>query len=429
VRLTPHQASTREGRVKGRDTSGADAWHRLASRYAQIADLERRAKRRVPKFVWDFIAGGVSDELCLEANRRALDSTCIVPRYGIDVRSVSTSVTLFGREYAAPIGCAPMGLTDLAWPRADMVLAETMQAAGLPYVLSTASCASIEQAARIAPDVFWFQLYNVLGERDATSLDLIRRAECAGAHVLVVTLDVPVRARRVRDIHNRMTVPFRLTPRLICDVACSPAWAWATLWKGPPRFGNYDPYVPPKSSRAQIANFVHHNFGGPTPWELVERFRAAWPRAFVIKGILHPDDAARAVALGADGIVVSNHGGRQLEAAPATIDALPSILDSVRGRAQVLMDGGIRSGLDVVRALALGADAVLSGRPFLHGLMALGSVGVQHVIGLLDAELRATLAQIGARDVADSQRATVTRRDSCHWRLDTTRSLAPVAER
>lgn len=387
---------------KGWGTGMSATRARAMRRFPAYGDLERQARRRAPRFAFDFIAGGAGEELGVARNRAALDAIQVVPRYGIDVSRIATDVTLFGRSYALPIGIAPMGLIGLGWPRADEHMARAAQAARIPYCLSTVASLSIERAGELAPDVFWFQLYGAPAEDHALSRDMIRRAAAAGAQALVVTLDIPVRAKRLRDVRNGLVVPFR--PRLdtVIDVARAPAWALSTLRHGQPRFENFPPYLPEGAGTADFAGFVHERINGPLTWDDVARFRELWPRAFLVKGILHPEDAARAVALGADGIIVSNHGGRQFEAAPATIDVVPAIVERIAGRAQVLVDGSIRSGLDVLRALGCGAQAAMAGRAFLYGVMALGEAGAAHAVELYRQELLSALGQVGARNLAEA---------------------------
>lgn len=370
---------------------------RLRRLYPTVADLARRTRARVPRFAWDFVAGGVGDDQCLARNRARLDAVTLTPRYGRDVSDVDSGVTLFGRRYAMPTGVSPMGLAGLLWPGVDEALAAAAQAAKIPYVLSTVANTSIERVGRIAPDVFWYQLYNVPGDKHAVARDLIARAEGAGAKVLMLTLDVPVRSKRPRDVRNGLSVPFRLRTRIIRDVAAAPLWALAMARAGQPRFLNFERYVGETAATAEIAGYVYREMAGPMTWDTVALIRDLWPRALVVKGVLHPDDARRAVEVGCDGVFVSNHGGRQFDAAPASIDMLPAIRAAVGTRATVLMDSGVTSGLDIVRAVSMGADAAFAGRAFLMGYGALGHAGAAHVMRLFAEETRLALAQSGRR--------------------------------
>jgi L-lactate dehydrogenase (cytochrome) len=264
---------------------------------------------------------------------------------------------------------------------------------------------TIETAAEIAPDVLWFQLYRLPDDGHRVGFDLVRRAHEAGVHVLMLTLDVPVRTTRPREVASGITTPFRPDLAMALAIAASPGWLMSLWRNGNPRFSNLLPYVGKRTGRigaghtaslAEAAMFARNSIRGAFSWDEVARYRDRWKRPLVVKGILHPEDAEKAVSLGVDGLVVSNHGGRQIEALPAAIDALPAIAAQVGGRATVLMDSGIRSGVDVGRALALGAAAAFAGKAFLWSLGALGEAGPPHVIGLLIDELKATLGQVGA---------------------------------
>ncbi len=375
----------------------------LKRRFPTLADLRRAARRRVPRFAFDYVDGGVgADEIGAKLNASALDAIEIVPRYGVPNTPVSTEVELFGRRYSAPIGIAPMGLPSLMWPGGELHFARAAQAARVPFTLSTSAGMSIEQVAAAAPDVFWFQLYRIPRDDLRVNFDLARRADVAGAHVLVLTLDVPSRSKRPRELRNGMAIPFRPTARTVFDVLTSPGWLMQLMQHGQPNFANFPSYAAAGASKDEVSLFVRRSVEGAFSWDEVARFRDAWPRALVLKGVMHPDDAAKAVALGVDGIQVSNHGGRQFEAAPASIDVLPAIRDAVDGRAALLFDGGIRSGMDVLRAMALGAGMTLAGRAFMYGLGALGGEGAGYTIDFFADEIRVALRQCGIATMADA---------------------------
>ncbi len=388
---------------------------RLRQRFPTIDDLRRRARWRVPRFAFDFVDGGANDEVCVARNIAAFRSIELLPHYCVDPKGLSTEVELFGRRYAAPIGIAPMGSPGLMWPGAEEYLARGAQQARIPYVLATPANASIEQIAALAPDVFWFQLYRFPYNDHAITFDLVRRADEAGAHVLVPTVDSAGKSKRPRDIRNGVAVPFPITPKTVLQVVSSPAWAVSLLRHGMPRTENLVPYSA-KATQVSTARTMQLRSGGSHTWEELERLRERWKRAFVVKGILHPEDAERAVALGADGIIVSNHGGRHFDGAPASVDVLPAIVAAVGTRATVMLDSGIRGGLDVVRALALGAKAGFTGRPFVYGLAALGPVGGAHVIDLFLDEIRTEFTHVGVRSVAEA--ASIKARHAAAWRLD-----------
>jgi (S)-mandelate dehydrogenase len=378
---------------------------KLKRRYPTIAYLRSRARAHVPGFAFEYMDGGAGADGGIARNWRALDAVELIARYGRTTNLPPLDTELFGRPYAAPIGIAPMGGPAIVWPGADRYLAEAAQRARIPYTLGTVGGMTIEDAANIAPDVLWFQLYRFAGDEHRVGFDLVRRAHEAGVHVLMLTLDVPVRTTRPREVASGITTPFRPDLAMALAMATSPGWLMALWRNGHPRFSNLLPYLDTGSGRkgarqtktfAQAAMFARTAMGGAFTWEEIARYRDRWRRPLVVKGILHPQDAEKAVSLGVDGLVVSNHGGRQIEALPAAIDALPAIAAQIGSRATVLMDSGIRSGVDVGRALAVGAAAAFAGKAFLWGLGALGEAGPGHVIDLLVEELRATLGQVGA---------------------------------
>lgn len=386
---------------------------RLRRRFPTVESLRRRARSRVPRFAFDFVDGGANDELCARRNGEALGSVELLPRYCIDTKVVSTEVELFGRTYAAPFGVAPMGSGGLIWPGAESHLAREAQARGVPYILATPANASIETVARIAPDVFWFQLYRFPDNDHAITFDLVKRADDAGAQVLVPTIDSAGKSKRPRDIRHGVKVPFRISPRIFLQVAASPAWALALRRHGSLRTENTIPYAEGRATRDSTAEVMRVRGRGSHTWDELARLRDAWKRPFVVKGVLHPEDASRLVALGVDGMIVSNHGGRHFDGAPASIDMLPAVVAAAGGRVPVMIDSGFRSGLDVVRALALGAKCAFMGRPFLYGLGALGEAGARHVMDMMFDEITREFQHVGARSVADA--ATIPARQTRAW--------------
>jgi (S)-mandelate dehydrogenase len=387
----------------------------LHRRFPTIAYLRQGARRHIPRFAYEYCDGGAGADTGIARNWNALDAVELVPRYGVTTGLPPIDVELFGRRYAAPIGVAPMGGPALVWPGADVYLAQAAQQARVPYTLGTVGTATIERIAEAAPDVFWFQLYRMSRNEHELGFDLVKRADAAGAHVLMLTLDVPVRTTRPREVVGGVTTPFRPDLRMILSMLMSPGWLMS-MWKhGHPRFANLRPYVGENASVDKVAAFARTEMGGAFTWEEVERYRERWKRPLVVKGILHPADAEKAVSLGVDGIVVSNHGGRQVDSLPAPIDCLPAIAAAVGKRATLLMDSGIRSGSDVVRALALGAKAAMAGKAFLWGLGALGPQGPDHVIDLFVAEIRAALGQIGAQSPAEASSVVIRHPGAMHF--------------
>ncbi|HWP24864.1 MAG TPA: alpha-hydroxy acid oxidase [Xanthobacteraceae bacterium] len=381
----------------------------LHRRFPTVMYLRDYARRHAPHFAFEYMDGGAGADRGIARNWAALDAVEIVPRYGVATSLPPLEVELFGRRYAAPFGIAPMGGPSIVRPGADLLLAKAAQRARVPYVLGMVGGATIEQVAELAPDVFWFQLYRCAKNDHAIGFDVVHRADAAGAHVLILTLDVPVRTTRSREVVVGLggAARFRLGPRLLWDMMLSPSWLLALAQHGRPRFANLRPYVAAKAGLDKLITFARSEIGGAFSWEEVARYRDRWKGPLLVKGILHPADAEQAVKLGVDGIIVSNHGGRQVEALPAAIDCLPAIARAVGARATVLMDSGIRSGTDVVRALALGASAVFAGKAFLWGVAAIGRDGPGHVIDLLAEETQAVLGQIGARTPGEARKALV----------------------
>lgn len=358
-----------------------------------LEDLRRLARRRLPRIAFDFIEGGVEDERCLEANQASFARQRLLPRYLVDVSGCDQAAALFGHSYASPFGIAPTGLAALFRPGADLMLAEAATAANIPFIMSGASTASIEAAARVAPAHTWYQLY---AARDkAISEDLIRRARDAGLSALVLTVDVPVSSKRERNLRNGFELPLRLKWSKSLEALTHPLWIARYLRHGMPRFENWAPYAEPGADAKAIAALVARQIPCSVTWRDLETFRRLWPRHLVVKGILHPDDAVRAAEIGVDGIVVSNHGGRQLDQAPAPLEVLPAICAAAGDKLTVMLDSGVRRGADILTALCLGARFVFVGRATLYGAAAGGLPGVRKAIGILRREIDLVMGQIG----------------------------------
>ena len=393
-----------------RELSPSEAERALAllRQFPTAFDLRARARRRMPRFAFEYMDGGAGADTGIKANWAALDGVQLAPRYGKVAAPPPADTVLFGRPYAAPIGIAPIGGPGTAYPGAETHFAKAAQAARVPYTLGVLSGIDVEKAAELAPDVLWFQLYRFSNNDHKIGLDLTRRAAAVGVHVLVLTIDTPVRTIRPREVKSGIVNPFKLTMRLRADAMRAPAWLLAMARSGIPRFVSLNPYMPPNSSLADSAAFIRREQGGAFTWEEIAKYRDVWKGPLVLKGVLHPADAERAVAMGVDGLFVTNHGGRQIEALPTSIDALPAIRSAVGDKATLIFDSGVRSGVDVARAIAVGADAAFAGKSFLWSLGALGPEGPAHLINVYKDDLRASLGQLGCKTV-DELRGVVAR--------------------
>jgi (S)-mandelate dehydrogenase len=358
-----------------------------------IDDLRRLARRRLPRVVFDFIEGGVEDEHCLEANESSFARHRIVPRYMVDISRRDQSAALFGHDYASPFGIAPTGLAALFRADADLILARAAAAANIPFIMSGASTASIEAAAELAPAHTWYQLYAARERK--ISEDMIRRASDAGLSTLVLTVDVPVSSKRERNMRNGFELPLRLKWSKSLEALMHPLWIAGYLRRGIPRFDNWAAYAAPGANAKAIAAFVAKQIPCSVTWRDLENFRRLWPRHLVVKGIMHPDDAVRAAQIGIDGIMVSNHGGRQLDQAPAALDMLPAICAAVGDKITVMLDSGVRRGADILTAFCLGARFVFVGRATLYGAAAGGLPGANKAIDILRKEIDLVMGQIG----------------------------------
>jgi (S)-mandelate dehydrogenase len=366
-----------------------------------VAELRLRARARLPRVIFDFIDGGAGNESTLRRNEAAFQNLCLMPRVFMPCRDRDLSTVLLGRRYALPFGVTPMGLCNLAWPGTDQALAAAAARSQIPYVLSTMASTTIETIARMAPEHTWFQIY--LGGDPATADMLLDRAQAAGIETLVLTADANFTARRLRDRANGFGLPLRPSARLLADLLSHPRWSLSTLLAGAPTFENFRPARGDGPGIA-IGAMLQSLAQARIDWSTFERMRLRWKHRLIVKGVLHPDDAQRIAAMGADGIVVSNHGGRQLAAVPSSIEALPAIRQAVGPDFSLLLDSGVRSGDDIAKALAAGADFVLLGRSFLYGTGALGAArGPDTTIDILRGELDTAMAQLGCNRIADLQ--------------------------
>ena len=389
-------------------------------RAINIDDLKRMAKRRLPKIMFDFIEGGVEDEVGLRTNANAFRDLRLVPRYYVDTSKREQKATLLGRAYASPFGIAPTGMAGAFRRDAELYLAEAAKAADVPYLMSGASNASMEQGAKLAGKNLWYQIYGARNREVAA--DLVQRAIDCGVTTLAVTCDVPVSSNRERNRRNGFVRPLRMTLPTILEAMLHPAWVLNYYRTGGlPMLGNWRPYAAKDATPDQVADLFASQTPDPSQtWRDLEAIRSAWPGKLLLKGVMHPEDARIAMEMGVDGLIVSNHGGRQLDMMPSPLDMLPMIRAAVGPGVPLLLDSGIRRGSDIVAALCMGADFVLTGRATLYGATAGGLEGVKKAVSILQREVDLVLGQLGVASLdalgpqflLDTVRAEEERRNS-----------------
>ncbi len=371
---------------------------------ACIDDLRQVARRRLPRAIFEFIDGGAQDEVTLRRNCEDFQRILLVPRVLTDVSQRDQSVTLLGQTYSSPLILAPTGTPGVVWPNGAIAAALAAEAAGVGFCLSTMSTSSIEEIARASKRPFWFQLY-VMRDRELGK-SMMQRAKAAGCSALVITVDLQMQGQRDRDVRNGLTIPPQWRFASAVDFALHPGWVWRLLTGPKINLANFA-----GSGKGgdlfSIAGFVNAQFDPSVTWKDIDWVRSVWDGPLALKGILDADDARLAVEHGVQAVIVSNHGGRQLDGVPSAIAALPAVVDAVGGRAEVILDGGVRRGNDVLKALAIGAKACMIGRPFLYGLAANGGDGVRKALELLRAEIDVNLALLGRAGVKDLDRSAV----------------------
>jgi isopentenyl diphosphate isomerase/L-lactate dehydrogenase-like FMN-dependent dehydrogenase len=371
-----------------------------------VEDLRRRARRRLPRAVFDFIDGGAEDERTLRRNTAAFERLTFSPRILVDVDRRDQSTTVLGQRLASPLILAPTGLCGMAAPRGEVLAARAALRTGTVFTLSCMSAVTIEELAREVPGPHWFQLY-VWRDR-ALTRSLVERARAAGYRALVLTADAPVVSHRERDLRNGATIPPRVTWRNLLDSATK--LGWLSQMARHPRVDFVNVAHAVRGARRgplSLGAYVNRQFDPSVTWDDLDWLRSFWPGPLALKGIMSVEDARRAVEHGVDLLIVSNHGGRQLDGLPAAVEVLPEIAEAVGGRAEIVLDGGVRRGGDVVKALALGARACMIGRPYLYGLGAGGQAGVERAVGMLQAEIDRTLALLGRPTLAELDRTAV----------------------
>jgi L-lactate dehydrogenase (cytochrome) len=364
----------------------------------EIADLARLHRARVPRMFWDYVEVGAWTGSTFRANTEDFGRLHFRQRVAVNIENRSLDTTLLGEPVSMPLGLAPVGLLGMQHPDGEIHAARAARAEGVPFTLSTMSMCSIEDVAEATGAPFWFQLYTLRDEEFLRRV--LARARAAGVTALVLTLDLQVQGQRHLDLRNRMTAPPRLTPLNLLRIALRPRWALGMLGTRRRSFGNIVGHARGVETLGDLMDWTSRQFDQRLDWERVREIRRLWGGPMVLKGINDPEDARRALAVGADAILVSNHGGRQLDGALSTVRMLPRILEAVGGRSEVWLDGGIRSGQDVLKAVALGARAGFVGRAYTYGLGAMGAAGVTCALGILRREMDLTMALCGARDIA-----------------------------
>lgn len=369
------------------------------TRFPTTADLRRRAQKRLPGFAFEYLDGGCNEDQNMHKNVADLATVELKPHYLSDFSGSSLQTELFGQVYDAPFGIAPVGLQGLMWPNAAEILAKAAFDHNIPFVLSTVTTANIERVAELTNGSAWFQLYHP-AEKSLRD-DLLKRLQASQYQVLVITCDVPTLGFRPRDIKNGLSMPPKMTLKNILQMIGKPKWALYTLRHGQPQFKNIQPYIPQGLNLKHLGLFMKKTFAGRVDEEKIAPIRDIWKGKLVLKGVESTFDAEMAIRLGADGIIVSNHGGRQLEVAPSSIRSLITLAPQYAGKIKIMMDSGLRSGPDIARALASGAEFTFLGKTFMYGVGALGAKGGHHTISMLKAQLQQIMEQLCCEKVRD----------------------------
>jgi len=363
-----------------------------------IEDLRQIARRRLPRAIFDFFDGGAEDEVTLRENRAAFERVRLLPKVLVNVAKVDLSAEIFGERSALPLAIAPTGGISAGRAGAELMLARAAKAFGVPFTLATPAAFTIERVAEEVGGRLWFQLYAVREHEFREKL--IARAAAAGYEAMLVTVDLPVSGKRERDPRNGFVTPYNPNWRNSRDVIFKPAWLWEIVRHGLPGMANFEGYKFSSYGKTDIATAVGREMDAALDWEAIKRIRQLWPRKLLLKGVERPEDAERAASIGCDGVVVSNHGGRQLDGASPTLEALPAVARAVGSKITVLLDGGVRRGVDILKARALGAQGVLTGRATLFGVQAGGEAGAQRALEILSSELQRAMQLCGVQSVA-----------------------------
>ncbi len=370
----------------------------LLNKYPAIHDLMLKAKKRIPEVAWAYLQTGTTHEHLLERNLDAFKDVVLIPSFCKGQLAPKVETSILGQTFSAPFGIAPIGLCGLMWPKIEVLLAQSAARNSIPYCLSTVTTETPETVGPHVGSMGWFQLYPPR-EMDLCKT-ILDRASSSGFDTLVITVDIPIPSRRERTKRAGLTTPPKITPKFIWQGLTHPSWTIGTLKRGLPRLRAVEEYSEFRSMMS-VEKFVAGQLGGNISWDYCQKIREYWKGPVVIKGLLHPEDAEQAAHLGFDGIVVSNHGARQFDAAPSPLEVLPEIVRLVKGRTTIIMDSGVRSGLDVLRALSLGAEFVLLGRAFIYGVGAIGRYGGDHVYEIIKGDLINNMVNLGIESFSE----------------------------
>ncbi len=373
----------------------------MDNRYPSVEDLRKLAKKRIPKFAFEYLDGGCNEDVNIKKNTERIRKIELKPEYLIDYKTTNLKTELFGKNYDAPFGISPIGLQGLMWPKSPEILAKAAFDNNIPFILSTVTTSSIETISEITEGNAWFQLYHPAKEE--VTIDILKRAENAGCPVLVILSDVPSFGYRPRDIRNGLSMPPKMSIKNIIEAIKRPQWLIETLKNGQPNFEILKPYMPKNLNLNQLAKFMDITFSGRLNEEKIKKIRDNWKGKLVIKGVESIHDVEKAYNIGLDGIIVSNHGGRQVDVGQATIDSMNSIIPKYKNKIKIMMDSGIRGGADVARVMSCGADFCFLGRTFMYGVSALGKNGGTHTITMLKKQLSQIMDQLSCSDISDLQ--------------------------
>ena len=371
----------------------------INSQYPSVNDLRKRAEFKMPKFAFDYLDGGCNDDINLNKNRTDIQKIELMPNYLSDFDASIMKTELFGHTYDAPFGIAPIGLQGLMWPNSPEILAKAAMEHNIPFILSTVTTSSIETIAEITEGKSWFQLYHPADEKIKN--DLLDRAENAGISVLVILADVPTFGFRPRDIKNGLSMPPKINLNNIIEVIKNPEWTLKTLLYGKPAFKTMMPYIPKGLNLRKLGEFMDITFSGRLNEERIASIRSKWKGTLIIKGIVGEQDAEKAIRLGADGLIISNHGGRQLDAGQSSIVSMTDLAKKYKNQIKIMVDSGLQSGPDIARAMASGAEFTFMGRSFMYGVGALGNEGGNHTISLIKKELLQVMEQLCCEKTSD----------------------------